>query len=83
MHACSRTAKTNPAVKHGMRFSKPHSLLWFIMQVGACSGCGGHSTELKFCACCRSAKYCSRACQVGVTHTSVCKGLGQCSLADW
>ncbi|KAI7838311.1 hypothetical protein COHA_007880 [Chlorella ohadii] len=30
---------------------------------GLCSGCGGHSTELKFCARCRTAQYCSRACQ--------------------
>lgn len=34
------------------------------LQVGACSGCGLNSAELKFCSGCRTAQYCSRACQV-------------------
>ncbi|PRW45100.1 MYND finger [Chlorella sorokiniana] len=32
-------------------------------KIGVCSGCGSKSSELKFCARCQEAKYCSRACQ--------------------
>ncbi|PRW44916.1 F-box protein [Chlorella sorokiniana] len=32
-------------------------------KIGTCSGCGKHFHELKFCARCQAAMYCSRACQ--------------------
>ena len=58
-------------------------------QIGNCSGCGGHSSELKFCARCRTAKYCSRACQVCVGGMAwslpavVCGNHGRPSGACW
>lgn len=40
-------------------------------QIGNCSSCGIYFLELKFCARCRAAKYCSRECQVGVAQQRV------------
>ena len=39
--------------------------LCLIYQRRACAAAAGKSPELKVCARCQSAKYCSRACQVG------------------
>ena len=51
-----------------------------LLQIGACSGCGGKCLELKFCARCRTAKYCSRACQVGMRHQHLVH-FGECMLS--